>query len=1166
MKKRSVSKAAAVLLAVLLLCSVGTTAFAADALGAGSAVAAGAAGDAPAEEGAALPTPDSEPEASGSTDESEASPSAEPSVMPSAAPETETGEDDAAPTPSAAPENGGLTASPDTLAAPIADEGFTWDAETKTLTITAADISAIQTELAAHKTDAQKLVIDTTGDIPEKAFNGFTAVEEIQIDNAGSIGKQAFYNCGNNTKLIRNIKIKKAGDIAAEAFYRLNGAGGTLTVTECGNIATDAFRNAKLSGSASIQKCGDIAANAFRSANVNGNGVTALEIGICGSIGEDAFAGLSSLETAKIDSITGEIKDLFSSLKKLTSVEIGSCEDIPQNAFAYCEALKVITISKCANIGSNAFRSCKSVEELSIVECADISSNAFLGMTALRSVKIDTCGKIGSSAFSSMMSSTGAEPCKALEDVVIGQCTEIGEFAFYQLKNLKNISIGACQSVGRMAFTGVGNSENPIETLALDGVNLGENVFGSAHINNLVLKNMDSVGSQAFVSATIRNITISNISEIGSEAFAYLKGLETLTIEDLEEISDTSFRIEDEGVCAVETITLRNIRRIGAYAFENFKNLKEVVIEGGCEYIGAHAFSGCSSLESIDIADETRLGYSDSFVNQQYVHDRVAAILAGSFALIDTTPAIDEILPEGWTSVKTGGQNSTASVGDTQLTKEAKWADAEATVADVLIKAYYSVNQQMDFVFVADCSNSMSGFGSADAMNSNFYNMQSKLMDVTETLLNAEDLDTRVAFTTFGEDESSVSKFFQKGQTAEAESYIWNDIVNYYSNTNYSHGLAEALELVKENKAAGRNTTVIFISDGQPYYDGTTVPEEYYGAAEADAIRAEGVQIISVLQQVPESELASSQANMEKIADKVFSSTDLDGFSTAMNGAIDYAYTTYTLTDTVDPAFALDADSIEASAGDVVVSEDENGNTVLTWTITNAPFEEHTLSFKENLKPDDKGIRPTGSLDTNEGDAVLYAGSTPVNAVKTPVLPRGTSMTVEKVWKNDTADVRPDSVEVTLLRAGEAFETVELTEQGGWKYTWPALDPAYTWSVGETSVPEGYQSAVSGSGAAWTITNTYTVVATLTPAPTATPAPTPEVTPAPTATPAPEATPTAAPEVTPSPAPEKPAVDTPKTGDDTNPFIWFSVMLAAAGSMTAVLAVRRRGKRARHGR
>lgn len=1160
MKKRSVSKAAAVLLAVLLLCSVGTTAFAADALGAGSAVAAGAAGDAPAEEGAALPTPDSEPEASGSTDESEVSPSAEPSVMPSAAPETETGEDDAAPTPSAVPENGGLTASPDTLAAPIADEGFTWDAETKTLTITAADISAIQTELAAYKTDAQKLVIDTTGDIPEKAFNGFTAVEEIQIDNAGSIGTQAFYNCGNNTKLIRNITIKKAGDIAAKAFYRLNGAGGTLTVTECGNIATDAFNYAKLSGSASIQKCGDIAANAFRNANVNGNGVTALEIGACGSIASNALSGFSgSAQTVKIDSITGEIAgSLFSSWSALTSIELGSCGDIPANAFSNSSKLEMLTIEKCGSIGNQ--QGLKALKTLKIGECTTIGNFYNYNSTntaSLETIEIGKCESIASSAFQ------GASNLKTLE---IGECGEIKSNAFQGAYYLTTLEIGACDSVGFFAFNAAGNKGDGIETLVLKNVYLDENAFGSAKINNLTLVDNGDIGSQAFVSATIKNLTLSNVTSLGKECFGYVKGLETLTIENLDTIGENSFKIEDDQVNNVQTIILKDVRYIGNYAFKGFSSLENVTIEGSCQYIGAHAFSGCENLKKIDIADETRLGYSDSFVNQQYVHDRVAAILAGSFALIDTTPAIDEILPEGWTSVKTGGQNSTASVGDTQLTKEAKWADAEATVADVLIKAYYSVNQQMDFVFVADCSNSMSGFGSADAMNSNFYNMQSKLMDVTETLLNAEDLDTRVAFTTFGEDESSVSKFFQKGQTAEAESYIWNDIVNYYSNTNYSHGLAEALELVKENKAAGRNTTVIFISDGQPYYDGTTVPEEYYGAAEADAIRAEGVQIISVLQQVPESELASSQANMEKIADKVFSSTDLDGFSTAMNGAIDCAYTTYTLTDTVDPAFALDADSIEASAGDVAVSEDENGNTVLTWTITNAPFEEHTLSFKENLKPDDKGIRPTGSLDTNEGDAVLYAGSTPVNAVETPVLPRGTSMTVEKVWKNDTADVRPDSVEVTLLRDGEAFETVELTEQGGWKYTWPALDPAYTWSVGETSVPEGYQSAVSGSGAAWTITNTYTVVATPTPAPTATPAPTPEVTPAPTATPAPEATPTAAPEVTPSPASEKPAVDTPKTGDDTNPFIWFSVMLAAAGSMTAVLAVRRRGKRARHGR
>ena len=115
------------------------------------------------------------------------------------------------------------------------------------------------------------------------------------------------------------------------------------------------------------------------------------------------------------------------------------------------------------------------------------------------------------------------------------------------------------------------------------------------------------------------------------------------------------------------------------------------------------------------------------------------------------------------------------------------------------------------------------------------------------------------------------------------QDYIWNEIVNYESDTNYSTGLAGALELVKQN--AGRNTVVVFISDGQPYCSTGEVPEEYYGVAEAQAIRAAGVQIISVLQQVPENELASSQENMENIADMVFSSTDLEGFSAAVNDA-----------------------------------------------------------------------------------------------------------------------------------------------------------------------------------------------------------------------------------------------------------------------------------------
>ena len=100
-------------------------------------------------------------------------------------------------------------------------------------------------------------------------------------------------------------------------------------------------------------------------------------------------------------------------------------------------------------------------------------------------------------------------------------------------------------------------------------------------------------------------------------------------------------------------------------------------------------------------------------------------------------------------------------------------------------------------------------------------------------------------------------------------------------------------------------------------------------------------------------------------------------------------YGEYVLTDVVDPAFDLNEDSILASAGDVAISQDENGNTVLTWTISGMPFTVHTLSFQENLKQVD-GEYPYGLFDTNEGDATLELFGDPVNTVPTPQLPRET--------------------------------------------------------------------------------------------------------------------------------------------------------------------------------
>lgn len=67
-------------------------------------------------------------------------------------------------------------------------------------------------------------------------------------------------------------------------------------------------------------------------------------------------------------------------------------------------------------------------------------------------------------------------------------------------------------------------------------------------------------------------------------------------------------------------------------------------------------------------------------------------------------------------------------------------------------------------------------------------------------------------------------------------------------------------------------------------------------------------------------------------------------------------------------------------------------------------------------------------------------------------------LTVHKVWDDNGCPDRPQSVEVDLLRDGEVAETVTLTAENQWSYTWENLDDRYTWMVAE-AVPAGYEAS-----------------------------------------------------------------------------------------------------------
>lgn len=80
---------------------------------------------------------------------------------------------------------------------------------------------------------------------------------------------------------------------------------------------------------------------------------------------------------------------------------------------------------------------------------------------------------------------------------------------------------------------------------------------------------------------------------------------------------------------------------------------------------------------------------------------------------------------------------------------------------------------------------------------------------------------------------------------------------------------------------------------------------------------------------------------------------------------------------------------------------------------------------------------------------------------------------VLKAWKNDDKENRPESVSVTLLKSGKAYETVTLNEKNNWRHTWSGLSSGFEWQVVENDVPENYTVTVSKEGITFLVTNTY---------------------------------------------------------------------------------------------
>ena len=231
-------------------------------------------------------------------------------------------------------------------------------------------------------------------------------------------------------------------------------------------------------------------------------------------------------------------------------------------AFYWCSSLTSVLIpNSIISIGEGCFNKCTNLTSVEIPNSVtSIGVNAFRSCSNLTSVEIgNSVTSIGSSSF---------EGCSSLASIEIpNSVTSIGNNAFYGTVWFNNQSDGVVYA-GKVAYKYKGTMPSgTVITLKNGTLGIGENAFSGR-------TNLTGV-----------EIPLS-ISKIGDNAFRGCSGLSCIIVDEDNEYYDS------RGNCNAIIETSTNTLIVGC---------KNSIIPNSVTCIGNNAFSGCSSLTSIEM-------------------------------------------------------------------------------------------------------------------------------------------------------------------------------------------------------------------------------------------------------------------------------------------------------------------------------------------------------------------------------------------------------------------------------------------------------------------------------------------------------------------------------------------------------------------------------------
>lgn len=458
-------------------------------------------------------------------------------------------------------------------------------------------VTAIGEDVFKDLTEVTSITMpDTVTSIGDYAFSNCKKLTSINIPNSvTSIGNYAFNNCAVLPDFQLPTSLVSIGDNAFYACKKLT----SLKMPEgMKAIGNNAFYNCTSITELTLNEgLESIGSKAFYSVKMK-----SLEIpSTVKKIGDGAFFYCSAItgDVVLPEGLTEISSELFRNCSNITGVKIpDSVTSIGDNAFYYCQKISSINIpNKVTTIGDGAFYSMKLITNVDIPESTTtIGKNAFNGCSALQSLTIsNNLSSIGDSAFyyCSKLSSIKIKDKTYEEDRIydLSGITTIGISAFSSNSSVENIILSKeLKKIPQYAFRNcskLSNIELPTSLESIDGSAFAGTILTSITIPASV-KSIDSSMVSGVTSLTEILVNEESSSYKSVDGVLYTKSGELVIYP--EGKTSTELVIPDGTVKLTNTLS-------------NKTKIAKVVIPASVKEINGNIFTGCTSLESIEVAE-----------------------------------------------------------------------------------------------------------------------------------------------------------------------------------------------------------------------------------------------------------------------------------------------------------------------------------------------------------------------------------------------------------------------------------------------------------------------------------------------------------------------------------------------------------------------------------